>query len=222
MIRKRRAHLFGRLVWREAKPLFPFREETGPSLRLCRRESILALEQRIPSSKDRPLVWLRQHPSLSLRQRETSPPPLPGRDEPLSPTLSERVDSCSRAKNPIVEGSMIGLASPRPLPLTSSKRDKSSSLSGRRRAHHRGIDDWSGFANTPPFDFVKKRQAPLSDNVGESRFLLSSKKANHQFVDASMIGHFFLQRMASPAKTNPAKTNTRPRQGHTLFEVWSV
>ena len=88
---------------------------------------------------------------------------------------------------------MIGLASPRPLPLTSSKRDKSSSLSGRRRAPSLSL----------PFHFVKERQvllstesrrdkssflkgrrrAPLSDFVGESRFLLSSKESHRRKID---------------------------------------
>ena len=43
---------------------------------------------------------------------------------------------------------------------------------GKRRAHRRRIDDWSGFAKTP-----------LSDKVGESRFLLSSKESHRRRID---------------------------------------
>ena len=83
----------GRRPSSKHRPLVWLRQD--PSLRLCRREPILALEQRIPSSMHRRLVWLRQDPSSLKGGDEPLPLTLSNRDEPLlregeATTLSNR------------------------------------------------------------------------------------------------------------------------------------
>ena len=70
------------------------------------------------------LLSQRGYAGLPTINWQTLPLTRSKRDEPLYPIKSDRDDSCFRAENPIVEGSTIGLASPRPLPSNPRQRVK--------------------------------------------------------------------------------------------------